>query len=154
MWDIINNLKKQIIMIHERIIFKGNPSQIPNIGYYLLCIILAPLLGLGVIMFLVRYLETKYTKFEITNERIIQQNGVLSRRTNETELYRVKDIILDEPFFLRIFGLSNVLIVTSDRTSPLILVNAIENGGIIRRELREAVELRRDKKGVREMDFR
>ncbi len=141
-------------MIHERIIFKGNPSQIPNIGYYLLCIILAPLLGLGVIMFLVRYLETKYTKFEITNERIIQQNGVLSRRTNETELYRVKDIILDEPFFLRIFGLSNVLIVTSDRTSPLILVNAIENGGIIRRELREAVELRRDKKGVREMDFR
>jgi uncharacterized membrane protein YdbT with pleckstrin-like domain len=141
-------------MIHERIIFKGNPSQIPNIGYYLLCIILAPLLGLGVIMFLVRYLETKFTKFEITNERIIQQNGVLSRRTNETELYRVKDIILDEPFFLRIFGLSNVLIVTSDRTSPLILVNAIENGGIIRRELREAVELRRDKKGVREMDFR
>ena len=141
-------------MIHERIIFKGNPSQIPNIGYYLLCIILAPLLGLGVIMFLVRYLETKYTKFEITNERIIQQNGVLSRRTNETELYRVKDIILDEPFFLRIFGLSNVLIVTSDRTSPLILVNAIENGGVIRRELREAVELRRDKKGVREMDFR
>jgi len=141
-------------MIHERIIFKGNPSQIPNIGYYLLCIILAPLLGLGVIMFLVRYLETKFTKFEITNERVIQQNGVLSRRTNETELYRVKDIILDEPFFLRIFGLSNVLIVTSDRTSPLILVNAIENGGIIRRELREAVELRRDKKGVREMDFR
>jgi uncharacterized membrane protein YdbT with pleckstrin-like domain len=141
-------------MIHERIIFKGNPSQIPNIGYYLLCIILAPLLGLGVIMFLVRYLETKFTKFEITNERIIQQNGVLSRRTNETELYRVKDIILDEPFFLRIFGLSNVLIVTSDRTSPLILVNAIENGGVIRRELREAVELRRDKKGVREMDFR
>ena len=141
-------------MIHERIIFKGNPSQIPNIGYYLLCIILAPLLGLGVIMFLVRYLETKYTKFEITNERIIQQNGVLSRRTNETELYRVKDIILDEPFFLRIFGLSNVLIVTSDRTSPLILVNAIKNGGVIRRELREAVELRRDKKGVREMDFR
>ena len=141
-------------MIHERIIFKGNPSQIPNIGYYLLCIILAPLLGLGVIMFLVRYLETKFTKFEITNERVIQQNGVLSRRTNETELYRVKDIILDEPFFLRIFGLSNVLIVTSDRTSPLILVNAIENGGVIRRELREAVELRRDKKGVREMDFR
>jgi uncharacterized membrane protein YdbT with pleckstrin-like domain len=141
-------------MIHERIIFKGNPSQIPNIGYYLLCIILAPLLGLGVIMFLVRYLETRFTKFEITNERVIQQNGVLSRRTNETELYRVKDIILDEPFFLRIFGLSNVLIVTSDRTSPLILVNAIENGGIIRRELREAVELRRDKKGVREMDFR
>ena len=141
-------------MIHERIIFKGNPSQIPNIGYYLLCIILAPLLGLGVIMFLVRYLETKFTKFEITNERIIQQNGVLSRRTNETELYRVKDIILDEPFFLRIFGLSNVLIVTSDRTSPLILVNAIKNGGVIRRELREAVELRRDKKGVREMDFR
>ena len=141
-------------MIHERIIFKGNPSQIPNIGYYLLCIILAPLLGLGVIMFLVRYLETKFTKFEITNERVIQQNGVLSRRTNETELYRVKDIILDEPFFLRIFGLSNVLIVTSDKTSPLILVNAIENGGIIRRELREAVELRRDKKGVREMDFR
>jgi len=32
-------------------------------------------------------------------------NGVLTRRTDELELYRVKDITLVEPFFLRLFGL-------------------------------------------------
>ena len=42
-------------------------------------------------MSLARYLETRFTRFEITSERIRITTGVLSRRMEELELYRVKD---------------------------------------------------------------
>jgi uncharacterized membrane protein YdbT with pleckstrin-like domain len=136
----------------EKLIVKGSPSQITNFGYYILCLILS-FVGIGVIMFLVRFLKTKFTKYEISEERIIETTGVFSRSTDETELYRVKDIRLEEPFFLRMFGLSTILLVTSDKTSPIITLSGVKNGNSLRKTLRDAVEVRRDIKGVRERDF-
>jgi len=137
----------------EKTIFKGSPSQLTNIPFYLVCLLLTPVIGLGILMFLIRFLKTKFTKIEITEERIIEQTGILSRKTDETELYRVKDIRMDEPFFLRMFGLSNILIVTSDKSSPIISLFGVKNGDKLRKELRDLVETRRDKKGVRELDL-
>ena len=138
--------------MEERIIYKGSPSQVTNFGYYIICLPLA-FIGVGVIMFIIRYLKTQYTKYEITDERIVEQTGILSRKTDETELYRVKDIRLEEPFFLRMFGLSTILLVTSDKSSPLIKVYGVKNGTSLRKELRTLIEARRDKKGVKERDF-
>ena len=104
-------------------------------------------------MFLVRFLKTKFTKYEISEERIIETTGVFSRSTDETELYRVKDIRLEEPFFLRMFGLSTILLVTSDKTSPIIALSGVKEGNNLRKTLRDAVEVRRELKGVRERDF-
>ncbi len=136
----------------EKLIVKGSPSQITNFGYYVLCLPLA-FVGIGFIMFLVRFLKTKFTKYEISEERIIETTGVFSRSTDETELYRVKDIRLEEPFFLRMFGLSTILLVTSDKTSPIITLSGVKEGNNLRKTLRDAVEVRRELKGVRERDF-
>ena len=38
--------------------------------------------------------------------------------THEFELYRVKDIVLNEPFLLRLVGPSIIILVTSDRSTP------------------------------------
>lgn len=139
--------------MEETTIFKGNPSQITNVGFYILCFFLLPVFLVGLILFIIRYLQTKYTNYEITNERIIEKTGVLSRKTDETELYRVKDIRLDEPFFLRLFGLSTIYLVTSDKTSHIIKIHGVKNGQQLRNDIRKAVELRRDIKGVKERDF-
>jgi uncharacterized membrane protein YdbT with pleckstrin-like domain len=136
----------------EKLIVKGSPCQITNFWYYILCLPLA-FVGIGFIMFLVRFLKTKFTKYEITEERITETTGVFSRNTDETELYRVKDIRLEEPFFLRMFGLSTILLVTSDKTSPFITLSGVKNGNNLRKILRDAVEVRRELKGVRERDF-
>ena len=139
--------------MNEKTTFKGSPSQLINFGFYILCFLLSFIYGLGVLLFLIRFLKTRYTKFEITDERIIEQIGVLSRKTDETELYRVKDIRLEEPFLLRMFGLSNIIIITSDKTSPLITIKGVKNGKKLTGYLRSKVEKRRDKKGVKETDF-
>jgi uncharacterized membrane protein YdbT with pleckstrin-like domain len=139
--------------MEEKTIFKGTPSQLTNLGYYLLCLIFLPAFGLGLIMFIVRYLKTSHTKIEITNERVVTQTGVLSRITNEIELYRVKDIQLSEPFLLRMFGLSNLVLVTSDKSTPFINIKGVKDGNKLRKEIRTFVEERRDKKNIREIDY-
>ena len=51
-----------------------------------------------------KYLQVKCLKYELTNERIRIISGVLNKKTEEIELYRVKDSSIEEPFFYRLLG--------------------------------------------------
>jgi hypothetical protein len=64
----------------------------------------------------------------------------------------VKDYALDLPFMLRIFGLGNVTLVTSDATTPTVQIKAIPGATEVRELLRSAVQAERDRKRVRELD--
>lgn len=136
----------------EKNLWKGSPSQWTNFGTYVLCFLTCWLV-IPIFIALWRFFFVKLWKFEITDQRIIEEKGVLSKKTDELELYRVKDIRLEQPFFLRIVGLSNIIMVTSDKTNPIVKIPAIPNGKQLREELRKAVDIRRDIKGVRERDF-
>lgn len=140
-------------MKDENTIWEGSPSHWTSFTYYLLCLILTPVFGLGVLMGLWRYLTIRTWKITITSQRMIEEKGVLSKTTNELELFRVKDIRLDQPFFLRLVGLSNLILFTSDRTSKVIKIEGVENGKELREQIRISVDKRRDEKGVVERDF-
>jgi len=99
------------------------------------------------------WLGTKLMVFEFTSERMRIYEGILNQEINEVELYRVKDTRLEKPFWLRIFGLSNIVLQTSDRSLPEVNIRAVRDGAEIREKLRKQVETLRDKKRVREVDF-
>jgi membrane protein YdbS with pleckstrin-like domain len=138
--------------MEEKEIWKGRPSQWTNFGTYAMCILFCWLV-IPIFIALWRFLVVKTWKIEITDQRLKEEKGVLSKTTDELELFRVKDIRLDQPFFLRLVGLSNVILVTSDRTNPIVRIPAITDGKNLKEKLRTAVDIRRDKKGVRETDF-
>ena len=60
---------------------------------------------------------------------------------------------MSEPFWLRLVGLSNLVLTSSDRSHPTIIIPAIKDGNKLREKIRAAVEERRDKKGVKEVDY-
>jgi hypothetical protein len=64
-----------------------------------------------------QYLVVKKQRFELTSQRLRAYRGVLSKKTDELELYRVKDTKFDQPFFLRLLGLGNAIIVSFDSTT-------------------------------------
>ncbi len=140
-------------MENEEKIWEGTSSQWSNFFFYICCAILTLGYGVGLILALWKYLDTKYNKIKITNQRIVEEKGILSKIKNQLELYRVKDIILRQPLILRIFGLYNIILITSDSSNEKYILKGIENGDDIIEKLRIAVEKRRDLKGVREMDF-
>jgi uncharacterized membrane protein YdbT with pleckstrin-like domain len=152
----------------EQVLFKGSSSPIINLGTILLCGLVAVasvvftfivsqpfkfvLIGLAVlaVLFLVaRLLLVKVRVYEVTTERIRISNGLVTRRTDELELYRVKDTTLVEPFLLRVFNLGDIEISTHDVSTPVVRLEAIRGARDLREELRKSIETCRDKKRVR-----
>jgi uncharacterized membrane protein YdbT with pleckstrin-like domain len=89
----------------------------------------------------------------VTSERIRVSTGILTRRTDDLELYRVEDITLVEPLSLRLLGLGNIELATNDTSNPRLVLPAIRGVKELREVLRKAVEDRREKKRVRVTEF-
>jgi len=139
-------------MPEEQNVWFGTPSQVVNFGSFVLTGLFFWLVFPLFIM-LWKWLTIKSVKYELTTERFRTRYGILNRKTDELELYRVRDYQLEEPFFLRIFSLGNIVLQTSDRSHPTITIRAIPDGEQLREKLRTHVEACRTAKQVREVDF-
>jgi membrane protein YdbS with pleckstrin-like domain len=157
----------------ERTVWEGRPSQVINLGAYLLwglVVLVSAALGfwyqdfgyawlavipilVGLFMMLWKYLDVRVRRIELTTERVRTHRGILSKQIDELEIYRIKDSRVRQPLFLRIFGLGTVELETSDRTNPEVKLHAIRDPRGLREELRKYVEIQRDRKRVREVDF-
>ena len=139
-------------MSEEQKVWSGTPSQVINFSTFIICGLFFWMVFPLFIM-LWKWLEVKGTKYELTNERLTTRSGVLSKQTDELELYRVKDYKIEHPFLLRIFSLGNIILETSDRSSPVIMIKAIPDAEELGQKVRRYVEERRDSKRVREVDY-
>ncbi len=157
--------------MEEKTLWDGSPSQIINLPVFLVCALaigallgaafyfrdkgtatVAVLGGLAAVPFLIavfRWMRTRACRYHLTSERLQMTTGILSRKTEDLELYRVKDYHLIEPFSMRMFGLADVVLNTNDDANPTVVLKAISGGGGLRDEIRKNVEICRDRKRVR-----
>lgn len=106
----------------------------------------------GLIPGWVGLLGTLATRYELTTQRLLTRRGILVQRTDELELYRVRDLVLIEPIWWRVLGRGHVLIKSSDVTTPELMLYAIAQPASVRQMIRQQVEQVRDAKGVRTLD--
>lgn len=144
----ILNISLPILIIYLWTNGRENPTLDTLFWILLIAAIIIPA---GVIVFTI--FDARFVKYTLTNERLIIKKGLLTRTTDEIELYRVKDIRLVEPFLQRIVGLSVIEVTSSDRTNPNLSLAGIKNGDVFRNNLRNQVEKIRTNKNVREVDF-
>jgi uncharacterized membrane protein YdbT with pleckstrin-like domain len=130
----------------DKIVWNGSPSQLTNIKTYILFF-------WTIILPLIVYLRTRFTIYELTEERFREKTGILSQKIEELELYRVRDYTVEKPFIMRLFGLGNLILVTSDKTNPKIYLYAIRNVESVRDVFRKNVEATRKQTGTKEVDF-
>lgn len=136
----------------EPIVWMGKPSQAVNLAAYILCFLFCWMIFPFFIAYYL-YLQTKHTVYVITDQRLRVYSGVFIKRIDDVELYRVKDTIFLQPFFLNWFGLSNIQLITSDATWGNAMLAGITRGRMLREKIRCTVEIAREKKGVREVDY-
>jgi uncharacterized membrane protein YdbT with pleckstrin-like domain len=132
-----------ILAVSMILFFQGNPIGLPLMGTLVL-----PLLYMGY-----KWLLLRSRRYEVTTQRIFFRTGILTRHTDELELYRIKDMSVVEPFFLRLFKKGNIILTTSDKTTPLAVLEAIPYPRTLNDVIRAHVEARRDAKRVREVDY-
>ena len=131
--------------LEEKQLYIGRPSQILNIISF---IIWSWTLFVPIII----YLKTRFTVYEVTNQRIKLKTGILSQEIDECELCRVRDYKIVKPFFQRIFGLGKIELVTSDRSNSNINLKGIKDPENLYNLIRDNVEKTRRKTGTRELD--
>jgi uncharacterized membrane protein YdbT with pleckstrin-like domain len=162
-------------MSEETTIFRGSPSILTRFGsLFLGCLLMAGgavlfftvgnlqpavkwvsagLAGVALLFVLGTIVVVKSTQYEVTSERIRVRRGILTKRTDELELYRVTDTSLIEPLSLRIVGLGTIELRTSDASTPVLHLKAIRGTRAVRENLRKYIEECRERKRVRVTEF-
>jgi uncharacterized membrane protein YdbT with pleckstrin-like domain len=154
-------------MNDENSLWKGSSSQWLNLAPFTVSILAAAGLVVGGLFFpfvfialvlplgymVWKYLLVRTKVYELTDQRIRVTSGVINQTIDEIELYRVKDTQMFRPWWMRLTGLASIQLETSDRSIPNLLIPAVSGGAGLREILRQQVELTRDRKRVREMDF-
>jgi uncharacterized membrane protein YdbT with pleckstrin-like domain len=110
--------------------------------------LIVPLLGI-----VIRWMSARSTVYELTTQRLRKTSGILTKKLDELELYRVKDSVLVQPMLMRILGLGNITVMSSDATLPVLQMDAVPQAYEAREKLRAAVEAERDRKRVRDVEF-
>ena len=133
------------------VLWSASEGQIVNVGAFVVCLLFGwRVLPLGYLVR--RWLSTRAHRYELTAQRLRESTGVVARRVDELELYRVKDIAIQEPLLYRLFGRGDGVLLTSDRSTPVVRLSAVPDPRWVADRLREAVERCRAAKGVREID--
>jgi len=78
-------------------------------------------LGLGLVVVLVlvmKMVRLKMTYYEVTPERVEWSRGILDRRVDNLDMFRVIDLKMRRSVFDCIFGIGTVGLITTDKSDP------------------------------------
>lgn len=127
--------------------FHQNDSVVLAYKLLLAAIIIAPM-----IWAFFAWLSVHCRSYRLTTQRLSETYGILNKVTEDLELYRVKDSTTLKPFSLRMFGLGNIVLMTSDKSTPVVLMEGMRDVDKLQTIVRKYVEIMRTHKGVREID--
>lgn len=116
--------------MNEVIFFEGKQSLGEHKGTLL---IRSPLIILGFMLMLVPgilllayyYLAAVTTKYKVTNTRLLLESGIVSKRINSLELWRINDIQFRQNLIEMIFGEGRLVLATQDVSCPIIEISGI-----------------------------
>ena len=98
-------------------------------------------------------LPLSFTKYYLTEEKLLIRTGFLSIKEEEIRLYRIMDMTLGRKLGERIFGLGTVHICSADKSTPEFDVKRIKKSREFKELLSSMVEEERNKKKVTAREF-
>lgn len=160
----------------EIMIWQGGPSQWLGFRTYFLTLIVLTLMiagtwaihhftswrvawvwtlaaaALGLLPALVRWAAIASVRYTLTSERLLTTSGLMTQRTDELELYRVRDTFLLRPVWGRLLNYGHITIKSSDLSSPELTLVAVPKPQQLHDRIRQQVEQMRQTKQVHELD--
>ncbi len=81
-----------------------------------------------------------FTRYALSEDRLFFSVGFFSVRDEEVLLYRVRDISVKRSLWQRIFGVGTISIVSSDKTTPQLVLKNIKHPLDVKELLHNNVE--------------
>lgn len=149
--------------------WKGRPSKICDIPHIALLFTLASVsfalslffnsITFGVIgivvsfCFLLKIWDAPSPAYAISNKELKISKGTIFKKEERIELFRIKDISTSSIFFLNWIKIGKINLLTTDSTSPQVIMKYIKNykdvANLIRKEVLEA----RKENNIQEIDM-
>ena len=98
-------------------------------------------------------LPWSFTKYELTEQKLIINKGFLNVCEEEVRLYRFVDVTMTQTLGQRIFGVGNLHCETNDRSSGNFVIELVKNPRQVKEILSDTVEAERDRKRVSVREF-
>ena len=98
-------------------------------------------------------LPLSFTKYELTEQKLIINTGVLNVKEEEVRLYRFVDITLHQSLGQRILGVGNLHCMTTDRSSGDFTIELIRKPKKVKELLSDAIEAERERNRVSVREF-
>jgi uncharacterized membrane protein YdbT with pleckstrin-like domain len=109
-------------------------ARIMKIGWWVTVILLL----WQVITFLIAMMRLQSTLYTITSQRVVFEQGLLSKNLSEIDLRSVDDTQFFQSFMERLLGIGNVSLVSSDKALPMTMLRGVPDP----RKLRELIRSR------------
>jgi membrane protein YdbS with pleckstrin-like domain len=129
----------------ERVIFEGHPASIYSVGQYAVAVVT---LGLALIVY---WLRSASRRYKLTNQRLRIEEGFLSKRINNVELFRVDHVEIDKPILMRLLGFGILRLTTSDGSDTSIRLFGLKDPDQWGEQIREFSLRERERRGIRVM---
>lgn len=143
-------------MKNNKFIKTIQPSQLMNIGWFVLplvCLIIPPLVVPTFLIALYKYFDVDTWKYNIFERTIEERRGVFNVIQEEVQYYRIKSIMVEEPLWMRLFGLCVIHIITSEQFKPRMTIYAVYDGEYIREMISDLTYDWRMKMNIRDHDI-
>ena len=106
-----------------------------------------------VILGFYKFLSTQMNTYLFYEDRLVFLKGVLNRHQETIEYYRVKDHFISRPIYLRLFGLSTITFLSTDRRHPRLSLKGFRKVNDFEPQFRNMVEKAKDTGKGREIDM-
>ena len=115
--------------------FKVFPLIICTLGFLFLAWWIYPVLiwvsQLTLMIAVYRFSYIRKVSYLVTPEFVRISQGIFFKRTDQVELFRVKDYIITQSFWLQVFSLMNVELRSTDPVNPIIWLRGIPHSNLV-----------------------
>ncbi|MBQ2982498.1 MAG: PH domain-containing protein [Lachnospiraceae bacterium] len=98
-------------------------------------------------------LPWSFTRYRLTDDKLIVSTGLFSINEEEIRLYRIMDVTLKRSLGERLWGLGTIHICSSDRTTPELDIKRVRQSADVKEMLSDMVEAARKKNRVSAREF-
>lgn len=94
-----------------------------------------------------------FTRYSLTEDKILVDAGLFTSTQEEIRLYRVLDLSLTRTLGQKMFGLGTITLKTADKTTPILVIKNIKDSLNVKEKISNMVEDERTKKRVSSREF-
>ncbi len=115
----------------SEVLYEANPSLVRMYPFgTILAVLLIPV-GVGILLLLYWYLQTKADKLIIKDDEIVWIHGLISKQYTEINMSSVRTVRISQSLFQRIVNAGNVEIYTAG-DNPEVVIKGLPNPDQIR----------------------